>query len=75
MSYRSTIIFTELEGGTLARGQSGELHLYDTCDPAFTDGNTDQRRLGLRLPCCPAFPEGLDYDEPFVFEDVMAGKK
>jgi hypothetical protein len=58
MSYKSTVVFERLLGG-------GELHVYDTLDPALTDGHTLQRRIGVLLPRSDHF-EGLDYDEPLV---------
>lgn len=56
MSYKSTIYFLSLPDG-------GELHVYNTFDPALTDGHTPQLRLGVLIPPCEGMPEGMDFDE------------
>jgi len=57
MSYRSTVLLLDLPGG-------GELHIYDTFDPKYTDGHTEQRRISIMIPRCREMPGGIDYDEP-----------
>jgi hypothetical protein len=62
MSYRSTVLLINLPN------DGGEIHIYDTFDPAFTDGHTQQRRINVRLPRCEELPTGIDYDEPVTPE-------
>ncbi len=50
MSYRSTIFLADLPDG-------GEVHLYDTVDPAvIQEGQESQRRINIR-------PSAFDFDE------------